>query len=151
MAIAYLLEKPFSFQVLPRVFQNHRLVPLSSTSSSFPKKSPHYLLCPSYLSCLSPRSGGPCHKLSINQSIPLLSSSSFISLLAEAYYPCITGPQYPLTSFCILSALLVISLCSLENNRFHQQLSLSIVSMSRGDMQQGCSCFLHFPLIYLFV
>ena len=98
-----------------------------------PKKS-LFLLCPSYLSSLSSRSGAPCHKTSDNRSIPSLSSSSFVLLPEEASYLCITGPQYPLTYFCIFSALPVISLCSLENDRFHQQLSLSTVSMLRGYM-----------------
>ena len=114
-----------------RVFQHYRLAPPSRTSSFFPKQSSHILLCPRY--SLSPRSGGPCHNLSDNRSIPSLSSSSVILLPEEASHLCITGPQYPFTS-CILSALLVISLRFLENHRFHQQLSLSTVSMSRRDI-----------------
>ena len=106
----------------------------SRTSSFFPKPLPHFLLYPSYLSSLSPRSRGPCHKLSYNQSIPSLSSSSFILRPEEASYLGITGTQYPLTSFCILSALLVISLRSLENHRPHQQLYLSTASMSTAKM-----------------
>ena len=46
--------------------QHHRLAPPCRTSLFFPKNSPHLLLCPSYLSSLSPRSGEPCHKLSNN-------------------------------------------------------------------------------------
>ena len=134
MVIAHPLEKSLSLQVLPRVFQNHRLAPPSGLHQFFPKNSPHFLLSPSYLSSLSPRSLGPCHKLSSNRCIPLQSSSFFVSLPAEASYRCITGPQYPLTFFCILSALLVIFLRSLENHRFYQQLCLSTVSISRGDM-----------------
>ena len=45
----------------------------------------------------------------------------------------ITGPQYPLTPYSICSALLIISLRSLENHRFYQQLSLSTDSISRGN------------------
>ena len=93
--------------------QNHRLPPPSRTLS--------YL--PLYLSSLSPRGGKPWHNLSDNRSIPLLSSSSFLLLPEEAFYLCITGSQYPLISFCIFSVFLVISFRSLENHRFHQQLS----------------------------
>ena len=78
--------------------------------------------------------GTPCHKFSDNQSIPSLSFSPFVLLPEEASYLCITGPQYPLTSLCVLSALPAISLCTPEHNKFHQQLSLSTVSMARGDM-----------------
>ena len=60
--------------------------------------------------------------------------TSWRSIRAEASYLCVTGPYYPLTSFCSLSAFLVITLRSLENRRFHQQLSLSTVPMSSGDM-----------------
>ena len=63
------------------------------------------MLCPSYFSYLSSRCGGQCHNPSDNQSILLLSSSFFVSLPGEASYLCITGPQYPFTSFCIRPAL----------------------------------------------
>ena len=83
MVIVHPLEKSLSLKVLFQVFQNHRLAPPSRTSSFFPKISPHFWLYPSYLSSLKkPTSGGPCHKLSDNRSIPSL-SSSFVSLPAE--------------------------------------------------------------------
>ena len=101
------------------MFQNHRLAISSRTSSSFPNNSSHLLLCP-YLSSLLPRSGRPCHKLSSNRYIPSLSFSSFFLLPEEASYLCISGTQYSLNPFCILSTLLVIFLPSLENHRFRQ-------------------------------
>ena len=76
------------------------------------------------------------HTFSYNRSTPLLSSSSFVLLPEEASYLCITGPQCPFTSFCILSDFLVISPHSLKNHGFNQQLSLSTVSMSRGDIMR---------------
>ena len=93
--------------------QNHRLPPPSRTLS-YP---------PLYLSSLSPRGGKPWHNFSDNRSIPLLSSSSFLLLSEEAFYLSITGSQYLLISFCIFSVFLVISFRSLENHRFHEQLS----------------------------
>ena len=69
-------------------------VPSSRTLPFFPKLLPQFLLCPSYLSSLSPRSGGPCHKLCNNPSVPSL-SSSFVSLPAEASYLCITDSPVP--------------------------------------------------------
>ena len=73
---------------------------------------------------------GTFNKLPDNRSIPLLNSSSFVLLPEETSYLCITGSKYPLTFFCILSVLLVISLRSLKNHRFHQQLSMSAVSVT---------------------
>ena len=128
------LEKFLSLKVLPRVFRHHRFAIPFATSLFFLKKSPHFLLCPSYLSSLSPRSKGPCHKLSDNQSILSLSPSSFVLLPEKASCLSINGPLYRLNSFCIFSPLLVISLCSLGNHRLHQQLCLSTVPMSREVM-----------------
>ena len=99
----------------------------------FPKKFTQFLLYPPYLSSLSPRNWEACHKLSDNQYVPSL-SSSFVLLPEGASYLCVTGSQHPLNSFCILSGLAVISLYSLGKHRFNQQLPLSTVSMSRGDM-----------------
>ena len=114
----------------------------------FQKYLLHVLLCPSYLSSLSCRSGGTSHKLSDNQSLPPLSSSDFNLLTEEASDLCLTGSQYPLTSFSFLSVLPIISLRSLENYRFHQQLSLSTVSMSRegtcNRVVAACFIFLWF-------
>ena len=100
----------------------------------FPKNLTMFLLFPLCLSFLSPWSEGSCHKFSDSWSIPVLSSSSFVLLPEEASYLCLTYPQHPLNFSCILSVFPVISLCSLENHRFHQQFSLSTVFMSSGDM-----------------
>ena len=74
------------------------------------------------------------HKFSYNRSTPLLSSSSFVLLPEEASYLCMTGPQCPFTFFCILSDFLIISPHSLKSHGFNQQLFVSTVSMSRGDI-----------------
>ena len=58
-------------------------------------------------------------KLSVNQCIPLLSSSSFILFPEEAPYLFITVSQYPSTSFSILSSLAIVSFYSLEKHRFY--------------------------------
>ena len=75
----------------------------------FPKKFTTFFVMPITFKLSITQDLGPSHKLSDNRSIPLLSSSFFVSLPAEASYLCINGPQYPLTFFCILSALLVVS------------------------------------------
>ena len=137
--------------LLLQISQHHKLVESSSTLSFFPKHLPHFLLCPSYLSSVSPRSVASCHKLSNNRSlsIPSLSSSSFVLCSEGAFYVCITGPQSLLTFFWIRSALLIISHLFLKNHRFHQQLPLLTVSTPRRDMGKNGSCLLHFSLIYL--
>ena len=121
------------------------------TSSFSPKLSPHFLICPSYLSFLSLRKERQCHKFSNNQSIPSLSSSSFVLLSEGASYLCITGPQYPLTSFCILSTLLVKSLCSQKTIDFISSYPCRHF-LCQGEKCDGAvvACFISLLFIFLY-
>ena len=83
----------------------------------FPKNIYHtFLLCPSYLISLLPRNDGPCHKLSDNWSITSLSSSLFIWPCEKACYLSKRGAWHHLTSFFILSTLLLTFFSSLKKH-----------------------------------